>query len=339
MAKDFYQTLGISRDADEKAIKNAYRKLAREFHPDVNPTNPNAEAKFKEISSAFQVLSDAEKRKLYDQFGEDFDKIPPEYAKYGPQRGESGGAGSYGGGFSQGVNFEELLRNAEHGGPNTRVEFRGGGEDPNDPGGIFGQFFGGSRGQRKRAPQRGGDVEHSVEISFVESIKGTQRQLNLVIRGENGREERRDVTVKIPALVNDGATVRVAGKGASGSPNGDLLLQIRVKPDAFWKREGLDVRIEVPVSFVEAALGATISVPTWSGEIGLKIAAGTQSGQTIRLSKRGLKNEKTGAQGDQYVSVKVVVPKDLAPREEELLRELGAIRNENPRATLPKMVV
>ncbi len=338
MTKDFYQVLGLKRDADEKAIKGAYRKLAREHHPDVNPGNAGAEAKFKQISEAFQVLSDPEKRKLYDQFGDDYDKIPPEYAKYGPQgppRQSGGFPGQQSGGFPGGaqVNFEELFRQAQAGqGAGARNA------PPQQGGDLFGNLFGGLRGQGRRGPEKGGDVEQSVQISFAESIKGTQRRLNLLIRGERG-EEARDVTVKIPALISDGATVKVSGKGASsshGGPNGDLFLKIRVAPDAFWKRDGLNLKIEVPVSFGEAALGGTIQVPTGSGEVGLKIPAGTQSGATFRLSGRGLKDAKIEKAGDVLVSVKVGVPKGLTPREEELVRELSALRNEDLRGALPK---
>ncbi|HEX8465724.1 MAG TPA: J domain-containing protein [Abditibacterium sp.] len=345
MAKDFYQTLGLKRDADDKAIKGAYRKLAREFHPDVNPNNPGAEAKFKQISEAFQVLSDPEKRKLYDQFGDDFDKIPPEYAKYGPQgppRGAGvnfpGAASGFGGAGGQQINLEELLRQAQasQGGAGGR------GATTNIPGGVgdlFGDLFSGFRGQKGRGGQRGGDVEQTVDVTFLESIKGTQRRVNLTIQSEGGRTETRDVTVKIPALISDGATIKVSGKGASsssGGPNGDLLLKVRVRPDPFWKRDGLTLRIEVPVSFSEAALGGQIPIPTPNGEVGLKIPAGTQSGATFRLSGRGLKNEKTGESGDVFVSVRVAVPKNLSAREEELVREISALRSEDVRAGLPK---
>ncbi len=350
MAKDFYQVLGVARDADEKAIKSAYRKLARKFHPDVNPNNPDAEAKFKEISSAHEVLADPEKRKLYDQFGENFDKVPPGYEQYAAQGGNPfGGQANSGGGMPGGMNLEDLLQQAQRsqggggGGGGTRVDF-GGAAPGGGMGGIgdlFGEMFSGRGGSRTRGPQKGGDVEHPIEISFAESVKGTQRRLNLKIQGDDGREETRDVTVKIPALINDGATVKVAGRGASsrgGGPNGDLFLRVRVAPDPFWKRDGLNIRVEVPVAFAEAALGATIKVPTVNGEVNLKLPAGTQGGQTFRLSGRGLKNETTGQSGDQYVSVQIAVPKNLSNREEELVKELAAQRTEDVRAKLPQNI-
>lgn len=349
MAKDFYATLGVARDADEKAIKSAYRKLAREFHPDVNPNNPNAEAKFKEISAAFQVLSDADKRKLYDQWGEDFDKIPPGYTG-GPGSGPtSGGAGGYPGGAGGygGVDLEELLRQAQHaqrghapGG--GRVEFNTGGASQGDGSGLFGELFGNFRGgagrQARRGPQRGGDVEQPITISFAESIHGTQRRLNLILRSENGREEKRDVTVKIPDGVQSGTKVKVSGKGASsasGGPNGDLFLGVSVRSDPFWKRDGNNLKIEVPITFAEAALGAQIPVPTLDGKVTLKIPAGTQSGQIFRLSGRGIK-PKAGSAGDELVTVKVAVPREPSERERELIQQLAAQRSEDVRAGLPQ---
>ncbi len=359
MAKDFYKTLGVARDVDEKAIKSAYRKLAREFHPDVNPNNPNAEAKFKEISSAFQVLSDPDKRKLYDQWGEDFEKIPPGYTG-GPGPAAGGGyGGGYsggqpgGGGFAGGIDIEELLRQAQQaqsgrggsggmpssypGGGRGQSAGQGQGESGNLFNELFGNFRGGGGGAR-RGPQKGGDVDQPVEISFAESVKGTQRRLNLIIRSDDGREEKRDVTVKIPAGVSSGTRVKISGKGASsssGGPNGDMFLAVNVRNDPFWKRDGNNLKIEVPVSFSEAAMGAQIPVPTMDGTVTLKIPAGTQSGQTFRLSGRGIQ-PKSGNAGDELVTIKVAVPKELNERETELIEELAALRPDDVRSHLPK---
>ncbi len=354
MAKDFYKTLGVARDVDEKAIKSAYRKLAREFHPDVNPNNPNAEAKFKEISAAFQVLSDPDKRKLYDQWGEDFDKIPPGYTGGpGPSSGGGYGGGYPGGqpgagGFAGGIDIEELLRQAQQ----AQSGGRGGGmpggfggargqQSQGEGGNLFNELFGNFRGggnNARRGPQKGGDVEQPVDISFAESVKGTQRRLNLIIRSDDGREEKRDVTVKIPAGVSSGTRVKVSGKGASsssGGPNGDMYLAVNVRSDPFWKRDGNNLKIEVPVSFAEAALGAQIPVPTMDGTVTLKIPAGTQSGQTFRLSGRGIQ-PKSGNAGDEMVTIKIAVPKDLTERETELIEELTALRPDDVRSHLPK---
>ena len=357
MAKDFYKTLGVARDADEKAIKSAYRKLAREFHPDVNPNNPGAEAKFKEISEAFQVLSDADKRKLYDQWGEDFDKIPPGYTGGpGPSAGggfgggypgASRGGGGYGAGPG-GIDIEELLRQAQQaqagrggqgGMPGGFGGAQSGGRGGQGGGGMFEELFSSFRGGgAKRGPQKGGDVEQPVEVSFAESIKGTQRRLNLIIRSDDGREEKRDVTVKIPPGVSSGTRVKVSGKGASsssGGANGDMFLKVNVRADPFWRRDGNNLKIEVPVSYAEAALGAQIPVPTMDGTVTLKIPAGTQSGQIFRLSGRGIA-PKSGAAGDELVTIKVSVPRDLSERETELIEELRALRPDDVRSGLPK---
>lgn len=349
MAKDFYKTLGLPRTASEKDIKSAYRKLARQYHPDVNPNDTTAEAKFKDISEAFQVLSDPDKRKLYDQFGENYDKIPPGY-------NPGAGGPNFSGQVPPNFNIDDLLNQARRaqgqGGP--RVDFRQGaggmGGDGGDFGEIFGELFNNFRGGGKgasrggfnfkgRGPRPGQDVEQPLEITLAESINGTQRRLNLtIVDPETGAEERRDVTVKIPPGVQDGAVVKVAGKGASGqggAPNGDLLLRIHVRPDKFWKREGNNIRVEIPITFLEAALGTQIQVPTIHGEVGLRIPPGTQSGQTFRLTGRGVKASKNGTDGDQFVTVKVTVPKNLTAKEEELLRELSRQRTENPREGLP----
>ena len=346
MAKDYYATLDVKRDADEKEIKKAYRKLARQYHPDINPDNKGAEAKFKEINEAYQVLSDAEKRKLYDQWGENFDKIPPGYQ--GPPPGSGGGqrGSGFSGGFPNdfgGINIEDLLHQQASQTGGGRGGAQTGGFDPResgDIGGIFGEIFGGrgrgGGGRGRRGPQVGQDIEQPVEITLGESIKGAQRRFQFrIVNPESGEEEARDVTVKIPAGVRDGARVRVAGRGASGQnggPSGDLFLLIKVGTHPFWTREGDNLRCEVPVTFSEAALGANIEVPTWNGSVTLRIPAGTQSGQTFRLSGRGVPR-KEGA-GDEFVRVKVTTPKDLSPRESELVQELAALRSDNPRGAL-----
>jgi DnaJ-class molecular chaperone len=349
MAKDYYKILGVERSADEKEIKKAYRKLARQYHPDANK-GANAEAKFKEINEAYQVLSDKEKRSLYDQFGADYDKV---------QAGGYPGA-NYGGGAQSGAqyDFRDIFNQARHG---------GGGQvyteevDASDLGDVFenlfGNFRGGNRGQggaqgtrtgggfnfrgaRARGPQKGSDVEQPIDISLAESIRGTQRSLQLTIRDPStGSEHHRNVTIKIPAGVHEGARVRAANQGApgdNGGANGDLYLRIHIQPHPFWKREGDDIHIEVPITFGEAALGATIAVPTLNGEVQLKVPAGTQCGQIFRLSNRGVSHLKGGGHGDQYVKVKVMVPKNLGPREEELIREMSRLRDQNVRLELPR---
>ena len=349
MAKDFYKILGVERTADEKEIKRAYRKLARQHHPDINPNDKGAEARFKEINEAFQVLSDKEKRPLYDQLGDNYDKVPAgmsaeDFARYSRGGNVSGGGSSStgAGGFgysSGGANLEDLFEQVR----------RQGGSGAGNAGGtdVFENLFGGRSNQNRggfgfggagrRVPQKGGDVEQPIEISLSESIKGTQRSLRLTIQSEFG-EETRNITVKIPAGVRENARVRVAHKGATGQNGGepgDLFLKIHIAPHPFWKREGDDLTCEVPVTFGEAALGATIAVPTTESEVNLKIPAGTQSGQTFRLSGRGV-HQKDGKAGDIFVKIKVAVPKNLDERERELVEELARLRHENVRQDLPK---
>ena len=335
MAKDFYKILGVERKADEKEIKKAYRKLARRHHPDVNPNDQGAETKFKAINEAFQVLSDKEKRSAYDQFGDDYDKYGP--VPNGATAGAAYGNGGHGG-YAGGVNIEDLFNQASRqragvGSAGTRSEA--------DNADLFGGIFGGLRGggRRARGPQKGEDVEQTLEISLPESVKGTQRALKLTISDpHSGRSETRNVTVKIPAGVRGGARVRVGGQGASsdnGGSNGDLFLSIKIAPHPLWKRDGDNLSIEVPVSISEAALGATIEVPTHSGSVQLKIPAGTQSGQKFRLSGRGVAT-KSGTSGDQYVVIKIAVPKELTPRERELIEELASLRPDEARHDFQK---
>jgi DnaJ-class molecular chaperone len=326
MAKDFYGVLGVGKKADEKEIKKAYRKLARQHHPDINPNNATAEAKFKEINEAYQVLSDPEKRALYDQWGDDYDKIPAGYTG-GPGDVNFGGAGGGMGGNFGGVDFSEIFNRAGQGGSGGvrfETDFGGGSGSGSD---VFESLFGGrGRARRPRGPQRGGDVEHHVSISLGESIRGTQRNLKLSISDPNSRaQHKRDITIKIPAGVGEGARVRAAGQGGEGSnggPRGDLFLIVHIAPHPFWKREGDNLSCEIPVTFAEAALGATIDVPAPNGTVGLKIPAGTQSGQTFRLSGRGVPKLKGGGAGDVLVKIKIAVPKDLTERERELIEEL-----------------
>lgn len=336
MSQDFYKTLGVERKADEKEIKRAYRKLARQHHPDINPNDKGAEARFKDINQAYQVLSDKEKRELYDAVGDDYDKVPAGVSAEDFKRYAGGTGFSGSGNFPGGANFEDVFgQSSTRGGANFRVQSGGAG----GVGDLFENLFGGrSDGRRpNRSPQKGGDVEQPVEISLAESIRGAQRTLQLVIRSERG-EESRNVTVRIPAGVRDNARVRIAAQGASGQnggANGDLFLRVRIASHVFWKREVDDLVCEIPIRFDEAALGATISVPTIENAVNLKIPAGTQSGQTFRLSGRGVK-QKDGKTGDQFVKVKIVVPKDLNERERELIEELRSLRADDVRADLPK---
>jgi len=322
--KDYYQVLGVAKNASEKEIKQAFRKLARKFHPDVNPGDRGAEAKFKEINEANEVLSDPEKRRKYDQLGANW----KQYEQYA--RGPSPGGGF--GGFR--VDFEGP--GAGGGFSDFFKTFFGGGIDLED---LFGQAGGGGvrGGRRERggrgfggAPEVGRDVSALVEVSLEEAYHGTTRRLSL--EGGPGAES---FDVRIPAGVKDGSKVRVSGKGerAPGGA-GDLYLEVKIKPHHLYRREGDDLYVDVPVTFAEAALGAEIEVPTLSGRARIRVPAGSQTGRLMRLKSKGMPSLKAGERGDLFAKLSVVVPKELRPRELELVKELQTLRSENPRAHL-----
>ena len=311
--KDYYKTLGVSKKATADEIKKAYRKLARQHHPDVNK-KPEAEKRFKEINEANEVLSDPEKRKRYDMVG-------PEWERF--QQG-----GQQPGGFQwvyTGPPGSDPF-NGEAGGFSDffRTLFGEGAADF-DTGPLFGR-----PSTRRRRTIAGADVEHEVEVTLLEAYKGSERSLEL--RLDDGTTRR--LSVKIPAGVRDGQRIRLAGQGAPGSgggPAGDLYLRVRIRPHPVFKRDGDDLRIELPVALHEALLGAEVTVPTLKGRVSLRIPPETQNGRTIRLAGQGMPRV-TGGHGDLYVTVKVVLPTKLKEEERELVRQLAATRaDEDPR--------
>lgn len=286
-AEDLYAVLGVSPEADDKAITRAYRKLAREHHPDANPDDPGAEDRFKRISAAYEVLGDPEKRKKYDDM-----------RRYGGN--PFGGAGPGGAG---GDPF--------------------GGMDIGDLGDILGQMFGGMGGRRgggRTGARRGADVTASFEMSFEDAARGTETTLLL----DDGSGQR-SVKVRIPAGVANGQTIRIPGRGAAGRDGGqagDLFVEIKVRPHRHFRRSGNDLTITVPVTFPEAALGADIKVPTLSGKpVTVRIPAGTSSGRTLRVRGQGVASK--SAKGDLLVTVQVHVPQRLTDAERALVRQLA----------------
>lgn len=286
--RDFYQVLGVPRDATQDAIKKAYRKLARELHPDKNPDNPAAEERFKAVSRAYETLSDPEKRSLYNEFGEiglreGFD---PERARYARNWQGSGGFDfseifGKGAGASGEVNLEDLLSGAVGG---------------------FGSRFGGGR----RRAARGGDLSAELTIGFREALEGLERELALT--GSDGQT--RSVKVRIPAGVADGDRLRLRGQGAEGfggAKAGDLLLTVRVRPHEHFVREGSDLRLTLPLTVAEAYRGAKVSVPTPEGRVQLTIPSGTQGGAKLRLRGKGAP-VRGGGRGDLIVEVQLRVP-------------------------------
>ena len=314
MAKDLYAVLGVPKDADEEAIKKAFRKLAMKYHPDKNPGKAN-EQRFKEVNQAHEVLSDKTKRALYDEFGEEslsqnFDaeraRVVRQYGGARPGRG----AGAQGG---PGFDVQEIF---------------GGGGGGGDFGEMFGELFNRGRGGRgARGAARGQDVESSVTIDFVSAVKGTQLQIQ---RGEES------VTVRVPPGANEGSRLRIPGQGGSGfggGPAGDLLLTIHVTPHPFFKREGDDLHVDVPITVGEAYNGAKIRVPTPDGDVTLKVPAHTQSGNVSRLRGKGVVR-KGKEPGDLYVKYIVHVPTQDDPEVAKAVDVLASKMTDDPRAGL-----
>jgi DnaJ-class molecular chaperone len=339
--RDYYEVLGVKRDASDDEIKKAYRKLARKFHPDLNPGDKGAEDQFKQLQAAYDVLSDAENRKLYDQYGENWRAVkagaeppPPGWQQTGaPPRG----AGSRtGGGFDFG-DFE-FGSFGGHGGA---------GFD------IFEELFGGARGRTQRSG-RGQDVEAELEMALEEAHRGARRTLQRQVaeicptcNGSGIKDDRpcdtcggagqvlrqKNIEVNIPAGVRDGSTVRLAGQGGSGSNGGepgDLYLHIRVRPHPVFTVKGDDLEVELPVAPWEAVLGANVEAPTIDGRVDLKVPPGAKSGQRLRLRGQGL-NKRKGGRGDEYVRLKVVVPKEASAEERRLYEELKRVSQFDPR--------
>lgn len=301
--KDYYKILGVGKEADKDEISRAYKKLARKYHPDLNPGNAQAEEKFKEVTEAYEVLKDDEKRKLYDQLGPNWQQA---------QQGGFGGGNPFGGGTSytfngqsfDGSQFSDFFETLFGGG--RRSGRSGFGGDP----------FGGFSSQ----PQAGRDVEADVQITLEDAVKGGERSISL----QTG-EGTKNLKVNIPAGVKDGARLRLAGQGyasPSGGPRGDLYLRVRFAPHSLFHVDGKDLTYEAELDPWQAVLGAKIGVPTLDGGVELTIPAGTSSGRRMRLRGKGL--GPADARGDLYVRVGIRVPSRLTDRQRELWEALAA---------------
>jgi len=332
--RDYYKILGVSKDASDEELKKAYRKLARKYHPDVNQGDAKAEARFKDISEAYTVLSDKEKRAQYDRLGKEFTFEGNPFA---------------GGGFTFDFGFPS------GGGARQRTS-RGGRRQATNFPDVLSDLFGGAAAGFEEAPRRGGDVEASATIDFRDAILGTMIQLGLRRQKECTRcgglgnvansicqechgtgivTGSDTVRVKIPEGVRDGQKIRVAGKGTHGvhgGTSGDLLVRIQVGPHPFFERRGDDIHTEIPITIGEAVRGSEIEVPTIHGPVRAKIPRGTQSGQTFRLTGKGVRRGSHA--GDHYYTVQISIPTGLSERDLEAVDLIEERYEDNPRNKL-----
>jgi molecular chaperone DnaJ len=354
--RDYYEVLGVEKSASAEEIKRAYRRMAIKYHPDKNPGNKEAEAKFKECAEAYEVLSDADKRKQYDQFGHeglrgqgmhDFSRMNVEdiFSMFGFDDFFGGIFGGGGGGRRRGgrrgptrgydleTSVELSLDEISHGAEKT-IEFTRQ-DSCSDCGGT-----GAAPGsQPQRCPVCGGSGQVAKGGGFFQMVstcpqcQGTGQVISKPCpkcRGSGRVPRKRTVTIKIPPGIHEGQGVRVAGEGEpgqDGGPNGDLYCYIRIKPHEFLERDGSDLVASVPISFTQATLGATIEVPSLSGTRELKVPAGTQYGSVFRIRGQGLPDMRSGRTGDQLVQIMIETPTNLDPKQEDLLRQFAATEN------------
>lgn len=308
--KDLYAALGVSRQASQDEIKKAYRKLAKTYHPDLNPGSKEAEQKFKEISQAYDILADPDKRKRYDA-GE-IDASGQEQAPRGGgfYRTYTAGGGNKYRGFDFGEEFtaEDIF-----------ADLFGGGFHAGGPGG-------GTRTRGYRTQARGGDVNYSIRVGFEEAANGARKRVRLA--------DGQTVDVNIPAGCEDGQTLRLKGKGKKGlggGPAGDAYVRINIEAHPFFRREGNDIHLDLPISLPEAVEGATITVPTIRGKVSMRIPPGTNTGKTMRLRGRGIAPRDGKAKGDQYVHVKIVLPDEPDESLKSFVHDWGKKHAYDPR--------
>ncbi|HUA84499.1 MAG TPA: molecular chaperone DnaJ [Bryobacteraceae bacterium] len=379
--QDYYQTLGVSREASEDEIRKAYRKLARKHHPDLNPGDKAAEERFKKVQEAYDVLSDSKKKQMYDQYGF--------YSENGMPGGAGAGAGAQRGpnmGFG-GFDFSDAFTRGGAGSRRASAEESANFQD------IFSQWFGRHQAEEAVPAEKGADLEYGMGIDFWQAIRGTQVRLNInrqevcptcggsgtaksggntvcpecngsgnvtqaagamrfsltcprcngsgrlknqcpTCHGDGRITTTETVDVRIPPGAQQGSRLRVAGKGNAGThgaPAGDLYITVRVEPHPFFRRDGDDIEITVPVRIDEAGLGTKIEVPTIDGRALLKIPQGTRNGQKFRLREKGVLNSRNGKRGDQIVEVQVEAPEVHDERTKELLREYAQLHPQDPR--------
>jgi DnaJ-class molecular chaperone len=322
MAEDYYQILGVARNATQAEIQKAYRDLARKYHPDMNPDDKSAKQKFQKIQAAFDVLNDPKKREMYDRYGSSFETM----AGGGP-RGGTTWQGSYGPGAGFG-GFEDLDFGQFFG------ERFGGEQAGVDPGDLFKQFRRASGGRRSGAGRvrRGADLTQEIRIPFVTAVRGGTAQLTAT--HPSGKVE--TLEVKIPAGIEEGKKIRLRGQGepgAAGGTPGDFLLTVRVEPHPCFQRQGNNLIVKVPVTLAEAALGAKVDIPTPTGTVSLQIPPGTSSGVRLRVRGHGV-TPKSGLVGDLLAEIQIVLPKVLDESAREAIRQIGERHPQDPRTNL-----
>ena len=318
MAQDYYATLGVSRTASAEEIKKAYRKLARENHPDLHPDDPKAKEKFQQVQNAFDVLNDPKKREMFDRYGSAYESMGgggPQGAR--PWPGAGGPRGGGGGPEGYDVNLEDL--------------FAGGGGGFAD---LFKQFGGRGRGgsARRNVPEEGADLEHDLSIPFASAVLGGEAQI-AVQRGD-GRTE--TIRVKIPAGIEDGKKIRLRGQGepgANGGAAGDILIRVSIAPHPSFRRIGKRLEVSVPITLAEAIAGGKIDVPTPHGTITLTVPPGSSSGRKLRVKGQGVMAG-AGEPGDLFAELEIVMPKNLSDEDRQQLAEIASRYDENPRTEL-----
>lgn len=322
--RDYYETLGVNKSADKEAIKRAYRKLAKKYHPDTNAGDAHAEEMFKDVTEAYNVLSDEKKRKLYDEFG--FAGLQEGFSEEAARQAAQGGFGGFGG-FGGNGSFSGSY--SSNGGPFTHQEFHfeNGSGDMDDIFSMFGDMFSHGGSARGRSTSRkGSDVMADLMISFDEAVFGCEKSISLQ---DPSTGKVSNLSIHIPAGIESGKTVRLKGQGnpgRNGGAAGDVLLNVNVTPSREFERKGQNVYSTIRVPFTTAALGGKARVHTLYGDVECSIKAGTQGGSKIRLKGKGISSMKNpSVKGDQYVTVEISVPRRLTPRAKEALEEYRAV--------------
>ncbi|MFV1965295.1 MAG: DnaJ C-terminal domain-containing protein [Pirellulaceae bacterium] len=320
MEDDYYKILELSRGASEAEIQKAYRTLARKYHPDVNPDDRSAKKKFQQIQKAYDVLKDSKKREMYDRYGSAFESMGEGGPGADTWRTHAGGPQGF-----EDIDISQIFGGARFGGPGVEPQF----------GDIFSQFGGGVGGRPRRGPRRaarGADLRHELRVPFNTAVTGGEARLK--VRRPSGQTE--EISVKIPAGIEDGKTIRLRDQGerdpAGGAP-GDILIQVRVAPHPCFRRRGKDLEVDVPVSLAEAALGAKIDVPTPKGVITLTLPPATSSGKRLRVRGHGVQAQ-GGTAGDLYAEIHIVLPTAIDETSQDLVRQLDQRLKQNPRTGL-----